>query len=73
MQIEQINDIRLLRKMVEAGAAHASRVTKDLQREDIVDDHAKEQFFALEEIHYELLRARRRLEELERNLEDSAS
>lgn len=73
MQIEQINDIRLLRKMVEAGAAQASRLTKAIQSSELEDGQTKDQFFDLEEVHYELLRARRRLEELEKKLEDSAS
>jgi len=73
VQIEQINDIRLLRKMVEAGAAQASRLTKAIQSSELEDEQTKDQFFDLEEVHYELLRARRRLEELEKKLEDSAS
>jgi len=59
--------------MVEAGSAHVSRLTDSMRGEQQSNARSKELLFDLEEVQYELLRAKRRLDELERGLEDSAS
>lgn len=73
MQIEKSRDMKLLRKMIEAGAAHAKRIVDALKLISPTDALSKEFTFELEEVHFELRRAEHRLKHLEKELEDIAS